>query len=806
MFVVRNCDLSYEAILGRNAVQYDDIGIVTDKTGARLIRMNALSKPKQVNVVSTGWIPPTISNLNGVEQALLTALAKAGFSLNINKCKFFQTTVDYLGRSVSAEGIRPSTGKVTALANSPTPGNVKQIRQFMGLASYFRKFIPEFASRTASITQLTKKSTPSSWNKEHEEAKRYVIQHLSAQPLLSIFDASLPTEVHTDASSIGYGAILFQKPTPDSALRVVAYFSRRTTPAESSYHSYELETLAIVNALKHFRVYLIGIPFKIVTDCNAIKATVHKRDLIPRVARWWIYLQDFDFEVEYRKGKHVAHVDYLSRNPPNTVLAVNPIAEGTWLEMEQSKDRETKSIIARINAGDPVVSDFEVKHSILYRKLRMDDGFVTFRYFVPKGSRLGLLRLYHDEQCHVGGEKTLHKVREQFWFPRMTSFVKKYIAHCLVCVTTKRPSGPKQGLLHSIDKTPTPFHTVHAGCLGPFKVTTEGFKHILLLIDAFTKYVLLIPLRTLTGSEMVSALETHLLLFGTPARMISDRGTNFTDKKVRDLLNGLKIEHHLIATAAPRANGQVERYSYVATVITLLAVEIQKVSEWTSVVPKVQLTLNSTVQKTTGFTPLHLLIGADTNVPQVQSLVDSVPQNVIKIDLRQDRDLAYERLRVNARTQKERFDKARRDNKTFAVGTFVFLQQQNPRMGKLDPKFKGPFEITALLPGDRFEIKCRSTGRRQVAPKDRLRRWPGEFSDDFSDNTSDDDCALNARDPLLDFCRTLSFSRTHPENGLLVRRAVLMSLPPKPDLWTRRWSRVGADRRLEFPPAPRATE
>jgi hypothetical protein len=103
----------------------------------------------------------------------------------------------------------------------------------------------------------------------------------------------------------------------------------------------------------------------------------------------------------------------------------------------------------------------------------MDDGSVTFRYFVPKDSRLGLLRVYHDEQCHVGGEKTLHKVREQFWFPRLTSFVKKYIAHCLVCVMTKRPSGPKQGLLHSIDKTPAPFHTVHADCLGPFKVTTR---------------------------------------------------------------------------------------------------------------------------------------------------------------------------------------------------------------------------------------------------------------------------------------------------------------------------------------------
>jgi hypothetical protein len=129
---------------------------------------------------------------------------------------------------------------------------------------------------------------------------------------------------------------------------------------------------------------------------------------------------------------------------------------------------------------------------------------------------------------------------------------------------------------------------------------------------------------------MVSALETHLLLFGTPTRMISDRGTNFTDKKVRDLLNGLKIEHHL-----------------------------------------------------------HLLIGADTNVPQVQSLVDSVPQNVIKIDLRQDRDLAYERLRVNARTQKQRFDKARRDNKNLCRRHIRVSPTTKSQDGQVGPQVRG---------------------------------------------------------------------------------------------------------------------
>ena len=131
--------------------------------------------------------------------------------------------------------------------------------------------------RTACITKLTKMNEQWRWNKEHEEARRYVLEKLSSGPLLIVFDPNRETELHTDASAIGYGAILFQK--IDDGLRVVAYFSRRTSAEESRYHSYELETLAIVNALKHFRVYLLGIKFKVVTDCNAIKSTCNKKDL-----------------------------------------------------------------------------------------------------------------------------------------------------------------------------------------------------------------------------------------------------------------------------------------------------------------------------------------------------------------------------------------------------------------------------------------------------------------------------------------------------------------------------------------------
>lgn len=238
----------------------------------------------------------------GIEllRGVLVTLTEAGFSVNLRKCTFLSTEIEYLGRIISGGQVRPSPHKVSALINSPTPQNVKQVRQFLGLAGYFRRYIKDYARKTRCISQLTKQGTTFHWSSEQESVRQEIITLLTTEPILTIFDPNLPTEVHTDASSIGYGAVLLQ--IHDNNKRVVAYFSKVTQGAESRYHSYELETLAVVKALQHFRHYLIGIKFKIATDCNALKATQRKKDLLPRVARWWVYLQDFTFEIEYRKG------------------------------------------------------------------------------------------------------------------------------------------------------------------------------------------------------------------------------------------------------------------------------------------------------------------------------------------------------------------------------------------------------------------------------------------------------------------------------------------------------------------------
>lgn len=156
---------------------------------------------------------------------------------------------------------------------------------------------------------------------------------------LAIFDPSLETELHTDASSLGYGAVLLQV-CKDGAKRVVAYYSQVTKGAEPKCHSYELETLAVVKALKHFRHYLVGSHFTIVTDCNALKATQNKKDLVPRVASWWIYLQDFNFTILYRKGVMLPHADYLSRNPVNNIDRPR-----NWAQIAQAGDEETRNMI-----------------------------------------------------------------------------------------------------------------------------------------------------------------------------------------------------------------------------------------------------------------------------------------------------------------------------------------------------------------------------------------------------------------------------------------------------------------------------
>jgi hypothetical protein len=305
----------------------------------------------------------------------------------------------------------------------------------MGLAGYFRKFVPNFAAATSSITKLTKLDEPFVWGAEQDKAREYVVTHLTSRPLLAIYDPALLTELHADASAVDYGGILIQK--CDGQTRVIAYFSKPTMQTEAKYHSYELKTLAIVNSLKFFRVYLLGIEFVIVTDCNAVKSTANKKTILPRVARWWSYMEDFNFALEYRRDSSLSHVDFLSRNP----VSVRRVAHNDWLRAAQRGNEEVQKMLSSLRDGKLDPKQYVEKDGMLLHQESNSDGTNT-RWFVPRQSRLGLLHIFHDEQCHIGTEKTLESIRQHFWFPRMRNFVKNYVKHCLPCAVKKTRTGP----------------------------------------------------------------------------------------------------------------------------------------------------------------------------------------------------------------------------------------------------------------------------------------------------------------------------------------------------------------------------
>lgn len=195
-------------------------------------------------------------------RTVLEIVSQAGFSFNVTKCSFLKPSVEYLGFLITDGEIRPNPRNIRALCNLLPPQSVTQVRQFIGLALYFRQFVPKFSEIMKPLYGLTCKNKVFQWGSEHEQIRQSVIKTLTDEPVLVIFDPQYPIELHTDASMNCYGAILLHK--IDNNPRVIEYFSKQTSSIESRYHSYELETLAVFNSMKHFRHYLHGRHFTVI--------------------------------------------------------------------------------------------------------------------------------------------------------------------------------------------------------------------------------------------------------------------------------------------------------------------------------------------------------------------------------------------------------------------------------------------------------------------------------------------------------------------------------------------------------------
>ena len=642
-----------------------------------MCRVFSTLQPETVQIYIDDAIIPSENFEAGLEnlRKVFDALRAANLSIKLEKCHFFKRKVEYLGFMLSDGEISPGTKILRAVKDFPRPTNVGGVRSFVGTATFCRRFIKNFSLIAKPLTDLTAKNAKFLWGPDQQRAFDILKQRLIEKPVLAIYRPGVETEVHTDASQIGLGAVLLQR-QDDGKLHPVCYYSRKTSKDEAKYHSYELEALAIVCALERFRVYLIGIVFVIRTDCNSLKLLESKRDLSARIGRWFVRLAEFNYRIEYFKGVRNVVADGLSRNP------VEPAEELGLVGLPVMGLRITTDWVAAMQRGSEEIVPVDLRHELVSEA--------------------------HRGLAHLGVDKTLGKLKENYYFPKMRDFVNEHIRRCINCLYYKTPSGKKPGYLHPLEKGTTPFQCVHVDHAGPYVVSERGNKYVGAIVCGYSKYTVLKAVRDQSAVGAAQMMREFIAHYGKPERIISDRGSAFTAAEFEQFCEEYEIQHVKIASGVPRANGQVERTNRVLSTCLASITDSDENRDWDDKLWDVQWAINNCEHKVTKRTPYEVVFKN-----QAPGLFDNpLTREVMKLNrekaVEEPKEDIAELLKANAVAMKERYDKKRKAPRQYEVGDLVMILSDSPSTGesrKLEPKKRGPYEITKVLRNDRYAVE-----------------------------------------------------------------------------------------------------
>uniref|UniRef100_L7LV95 RNA-directed DNA polymerase n=1 Tax=Rhipicephalus pulchellus TaxID=72859 RepID=L7LV95_RHIPC len=652
---------------------------------------------------------------------ILSVFRKAGLQLNSSKCHFGRRQLTVLGHLVDSSGVRPDPEKVRAVKDFPVPTCANDVRSFVGLCSYFRRFVRNFADIARPLTELLKKDATFVWGPEQASAFAELTMRLTSPPILGHFDMSAPTEVRTDASGHGIGAVLAQR--QHGSDRVIAYASRLLSPAERNYSITERECLALVWAVGKFRPYLYGRQFTVVTDHHALCWLSSLKDPSGRLGRWALRLQEYSFTVVYKTGRQHEDADCLSRHPVDPpdlpesgestcVLALSAFAN---IGDEQRRDPHLRDIINRLS--DPSTPSslrlFVLQDGILYHYNMHPDG-PDLLLVIPSHMRQTVLAQLHDVPTagHLGVSRTYDRVRRRFFWPGIYRSVRRYVASCKPCQHRKTPATLPAGLLQPIEIPSQPFFKVGLDLLGPFPQSIGGNKWIAVATDYTTRYAITRAMPTSCATDVADfLLQDVILRHGAPRQLITDRGRYFLSKVVQDILHSCATKHKFTTAYHPQTNGLTERLN--RTITDMLAMYVSPDHrDWDEALAFVTFAYNTSRHDSAGFSPFFLLYGReptlpfDTLLPPIFDTTSEYARDAIG-RAAEAREVA--RLRLNTSQEKQRrvYDARHRDIH-FEPGDMVLLWTPSRRVGlceKLISPYSGPYRVLRQVTDVTYEVE-----------------------------------------------------------------------------------------------------
>lgn len=297
--------------------------------------------------------------------------------------------------------------------------------------------------------------------------------------------------------------------------------------------------LAIVRAIERFHIYLYGIEFTVVTDCNASVYAINKANLNPRIAGYTLALQNYRFNVKHRAGARMAHVDALNRQ----VSYIDSLPLERKLEFKQLQDSKLKAIANELEFSDN--EKFELINGLVYRKTPDHSLFVVHESMVNN-----LIKSYHDEMAHCGIEKTVQDISPTYWFPSLRKRII-YVDNCIICILANVSKHAKEGEMQLITATSSPFEILFVDHFGPLQTTEDGFRYLLVIVDSLTRFTWLFSTKSTNTKEVVNSMKFLFNIFGNPRELVSDRGSAFTSNEFTNFIQSRKIKHRQVAVASP---------------------------------------------------------------------------------------------------------------------------------------------------------------------------------------------------------------------------------------------------------------
>ena len=701
---------------------------------------------------------------------VLQSLRDNAVYLKPSKCNLFATSITFLGHNLTSEGMSMMPDKVDCILSWPLPRTARQVREFLGLVQFYRRYIRFCSKLTAPISDLLRKTNlpdaPSKtikWSAEAEQSFHDLKEALSTAPVLSIADPSLPYIMHCDASDVAIGAALSQQNLLGE-IHPIEFFSKKLTDTETRYATHDRELYAVICAFKHWRHYLEGATVTVLTDHQALQHFKKQPHLSSRQYRWALFLSHFNYDIYYQKGSanHVA--DALSRHPSHdddSTSTHGPLQtrprfldrhspEAAALAITNALTLHSGDLVKRLREAQradsfcrPIFEDLKHESNRQLQLTLRDDCLVHGElYFVPSNVDIKqrIFLLAHDDESagHYGIAKTMELVSRFFWWPSLRADTVEYVRRCERCQVTKIARRPKAGELVPLPVPLRPFTSISLDFIVRLPLTESGHDAALVVVDRSTKYAHFIP-----TTVNVDAAQTHELLtqhvyrhHGYPLDITSDRDTRFTSHFWKEMQRVLNIKLRMSSAFHPATDGQTERLNAVLEGYLRSFCSFRQ-EQWDQWLHSAEMSYNNSQHSSTGFSPFFLLFGfhprlalslhstlKDTGFPAVDDHLQRL------FDTRETAQANMSRAIERMKTQADK----RRSDLKFKVGDSVLLSIEHLNLPegvhKLYDRYIGPYTVLELVGRNAYRLDLPSHSKiHPVINIERLKPYLGSGSD-----------------------------------------------------------------------------